>query len=93
MKNPCAEIIVGTYEQMLRESLDIEDSWVYRSLSPIPKEFWDDMVSAMGQENVYIATGGYLSGPSGEFVRLSVFISPEGMTNLEKYAKELEKYA
>ncbi len=91
--------VMKPYEDMIRESLGLDETWTYRSLPWMLEEFYNKFLDIVGEENTKFASGSqrnykleldtdgkpYSTPIDGVMVRVSLFINERGMANLAAY--------
>ena len=73
---------------MNTDELDIPDGWIMKDSPWMLREHWDEITSRAGNDNIKIVSGSAIQRTENyqllELVRVSFFISPEGVANLQK---------
>ncbi len=73
----------NAYVDSLRTALNVADDYRYIS-SSFSVEYFRKLVEIIGEENIVIAT----ANQKDDIVRISAFISPEGIENTKKNITE-----
>jgi hypothetical protein len=68
------------YSDMLRKSYNIPEDYTYFDSPYMLDEFYQDLISVIGEARYIIASG----SKGGGFTRVTMFISPEGIENIRK---------
>lgn len=79
-----------SYEELLREQLEVPEGWHYRETPLIRKDYWDQIVRYSGSDNLIVASGIALQEMDVFYVRASFFINDDGLAGLEKLKEKLD---
>ena len=76
-------------EAAYREQLGLDESWVMRDLPWMLQEYYEQITTAMGEDNYRFVSGSSMSGDKTVRVRATLMINQQGLAGIKKLAEQI----